>query len=301
MSMFLSYSKEDRKFVENLHTALSRYLNAFVDTQSIPGGAEWERKIDKAIRECKVFVPVVTQDSNDSHWVTKETLLALDLKKPIVPVLLSDSLPLRIIDRQFVDFRKSFETGFADLLSTVSQYFGELKPKSDDVDILIASAIKERLKGNIQESNALVEQFVGPNSGLASDGYWFWRKLLEVIDTNYAEKYLNQLTIHENTVLSKKQDYKDTSSYKWSIELHGSSEVLGLVDSVVYTLHPTFRNPIQKVRSQEDNFRLERIGWGVFLVKVRVQFVDYTAIDGSYMLTFKNQNTSLLVQDEISN
>lgn len=290
MLVFLSYSNENIEYVERLRSSLSRYLKVFFDTHSIPGGSEWERDIDNAIRGCKVFVPVVTKESNDSQWVTKETLLALSLQKPIVPILLSDSLPLRLIDRQFVDFRESFETGITDLLATLSEYFGELKLDSAEIDILIAKAIKERLKGNIKESNALVEQFVGPNSELATDGYWFWTKLREAVSTNYAEKYKGKLFVFEETAICSEQVYDDCMSFEWSIELHGESKALDAIDSVVYTLHPTFKSPVQKVRSRNDNFRLVRIGWGVFMVKIRISFIDYSVIEGGYMLTFKEQN-----------
>lgn len=290
MSLFLSYSSDDRGFAAQLHEALSKYIKVFFDTQSIPGGAAWEREIDQAIRDCNVFIPIVTKSSNNSTWVTKETLLALSLKAPIVPVLLSDSLPLRIVDRQFVDFRESFETGFADLLETLSNHVGRLETTPEEVDALIANAVRERLSGNIRASNAFVEQFVGPNSDLATDGYWFWRKLHEAINTNHAETITPKLWIKETTHPCSEEETENSDYFRWRLELHGTPDELDVVDSVVYTLHPTFPSPVQKVRSREKFFGLERIGWGVFLVKIRIQFIDYTAFDGKFMLTFREEH-----------
>jgi len=285
-SLFLSYSFEDRPLAEKLRDSLVRHLAVFLDTKSIAGGAEWEREIDKAIRNCTIFAPVVSEASNNSRWVARETLLALQVGVPILPLLFSDSLPLRIVDRQFVDFRDRFEAGLSDLLSSLSDHVGPLRSSPDVIDRLIAKAIRARLKGELREAKALVEQFVGNDSELASNGYTFWRKLESALATNLAATVGPQLVINEETSRMSPGQYQDRDAFVWTVELHGADTDLDLIDAVVYTLHPTFSNRTQKVRSREDHFRLQRVGWGPFTVLIHVEFVDYTAFDGSYMLTF---------------
>ena len=106
MSLFLSYASHDRPHAARIRDELVQHCGVFFAAKSIAGGAEWEREIDQAIRACKVFAPIVTATSNASRWVTKETLLALEVGVPILPLLFSDSLPLRIVDRTFYRFQR---------------------------------------------------------------------------------------------------------------------------------------------------------------------------------------------------
>jgi TIR domain len=175
--LFLSYSSGDRPLAQHLRDNLARYLEVFIDTKSIPGGAEWEREIDRAVRDCTIFAPIVSEASNNSRWVARETLLAVNIGVPIVPLLFSDNLPLRIVDLQFIDFRDNFEAGLSDLLSAISGHTGPLRSSAEATDRLIARAIRARLRGDLREANALVEQFVGIDIELASSAYTFWRKL----------------------------------------------------------------------------------------------------------------------------
>ena len=41
---------------------------------------------------------------------------------------------------------------------------------------------------------------------------------------------------------------------------------------VEYHLHPTFKNPVKRIRKKSNGFRLERKGWGTFKLKARVVF-----------------------------
>jgi hypothetical protein len=298
LSIFLSYSSTDRPFAQRVCEQLAQYFEVFFDTRSIPGGAEWEREIDRAIRACQVFIPIVSTAANNSTWVARETLLALSVGVPILPILWSDSPPLRIVDRQFVDFRESFEAGLSDLLAALAAYLGPVRPSRETVDSLIARAIRARLSGKIHEANALVEQFVGPESGLAENGQSFWRKLETALASNFAETVAPRLTIREVTSRANSSQYQDRVAFEWALEIHGADECLDFIEAVVYTLHPTFENRTQKVRSREDHFRLKRVGWGIFPVEIRVEFIDYTAFEGRYTLTFQKTHEARLVRSQ---
>ena len=293
-SLFLSYSFEDRPRAKTLHDRLARHVQVFFDTRSIPGGAEWEREIDRAVRNCTIFAPIVSEASNNSQWVTKETLLALAVGVPIIPLLFSSCLPLRIVDRQFVDFRDDFEVGLSDLLSALSDQIGPLRSSPEIVDRLIARAIRARLKGDIREANALVEQFVGNDSELASSGYTFWRKLESALATDLASTVGPHLVVKEESSTINPSQYVGRDTFSWALEIHGADNHLDMIDAVVYTLHPTFSPQSQKVRSREEYFRLQQVGWGTFIVQIRVQFVDYTVFDGHYSLTFAGSNEAPL-------
>jgi len=294
--LFLSYATEDRTIAERIRDELVQHIDVFMDTKALVGGTEWEREIEAAIRRCSVFAPCISTASNKSRWVAKETLLALKLDVPILPLLCSDALPLRVIDRQFIDFRDNFEAGLSDLFTALASHIGPLRLSTGAVDTLIAKAIRARLREDIRTANALVEQVVRADNELASTGYVFWRKLQTVLDTDCAKAAGPELIVRETTTRLRSSDYEDgRGAYEWALELHGPAHHLSAIDVVVYTLDPTFDVQVQKVRSREDNFRIERVGWGQFPVKIQVEFVDYTAVQGEYWLTFDDRHEARLL------
>lgn len=68
------------------------------------------------------------------------------------------------------------------------------------------------------------------------------------------------------------QDYKylGNDHWKWSAWIEGPAKELDKVESVTYNLHPTFPNPVRRVDSRKNNFRLESAGWGVFMLYASV-------------------------------
>jgi|SRR6185312_4645706 len=67
-------------------------------------------------------------------------------------------------------------------------------------------------------------------------------------------------------------EYQGEDWWKWWIWLDGPAEALDEVDRVVYTLHPTFPNPVRHVKDRSTSFRLETAGWGTFTIYAKVHF-----------------------------
>ena len=65
-------------------------------------------------------------------------------------------------------------------------------------------------------------------------------------------------------------NYKGDDYWRWSIWLGGPDEEVAAVDHVVYTLHPTFPNPVRTVTDRSSRFRLDTAGWGTFLIYAKV-------------------------------
>ena len=64
--------------------------------------------------------------------------------------------------------------------------------------------------------------------------------------------------------------YQGDDWWKWWIWIEGSEDELDKIDHVVYTLHPTFSDPVRTVKDRESKFRLDTAGWGVFLIRAKV-------------------------------
>lgn len=90
--VFISYSRDDRGYVERLIGHLHRHgVRTWSDT-GIESGDRWTAAIERAMRASSAVVVVMTPAAQASTWVERELHLAEELKKPLLPLLL-DGLP----------------------------------------------------------------------------------------------------------------------------------------------------------------------------------------------------------------
>lgn len=70
-------------------------------------------------------------------------------------------------------------------------------------------------------------------------------------------------------------NYVGDDRWDWEafIDDGGSGEISD-INFVEYVLHPTFPNPIRKVKDQGTNFRLKSNGWGTFRIKAFAHMKD---------------------------
>jgi len=89
MRTFVSYAREDVNRVTLLRDEL-RALNCDVwMDQQLAGGQEWWSEILRSIRECELFVFAISRASLDSTACQSETAYAVDLRRSILPVMIS--------------------------------------------------------------------------------------------------------------------------------------------------------------------------------------------------------------------
>lgn len=72
------------------------------------------------------------------------------------------------------------------------------------------------------------------------------------------------------------QEFDGDNWWKWAVWVEGSDQELDKIDYVEWILHPTFKDPIRKVRNRTENFRLQTGGWGVFPIVARLHKKDGT-------------------------
>ena len=101
--VFISYSHKDSAYVDRLTAYFAGAGIEVWTDRGIEYGAEWVRTIDQQIRACAAFVPVMSHNSRQAAWVAKEILLALQLDKPILPLLLDGERFLELLDIQDED------------------------------------------------------------------------------------------------------------------------------------------------------------------------------------------------------
>ena len=89
--VFISYSSVDLTQANTVRTVLEKNgLSCWMAPRDIPGGSNYTKEIPIAIRNCKVFVLILSENAQSSHWVLKELDSAVNSGKVILPFMLED-------------------------------------------------------------------------------------------------------------------------------------------------------------------------------------------------------------------
>lgn len=111
--IFISYSRRDETFIKQLYQALiDRGVSAWYDRENIGVGNQWASDIVIGIRECKIFLLVLSPDSTASPNVRKEVDLAMRHNKQIVPLIwrtteIPVAMEYQLAGIQWIEFNES--------------------------------------------------------------------------------------------------------------------------------------------------------------------------------------------------
>ncbi|MGK7911010.1 MAG: SUMF1/EgtB/PvdO family nonheme iron enzyme [Synechococcus sp.] len=113
--LFVSYSRQDEALAATLIDDLKTLGHTVWFDRELSGGQAWWDRILTNIRECEVFVFVLSENSQSSTACKREYRYADALRKPILPVLLADGinvnlLPPALAKVQYADYRKRDST-----------------------------------------------------------------------------------------------------------------------------------------------------------------------------------------------
>ena len=108
--VFISYASKDRERILDLVKRLDTAgMSVWIDQMSIEGATMWSQEIVAAIRNCKVLILAISENSTDSENVVKEVALASEGSKRILPVYLAsaeipESMAYQLAGIQRVEF-----------------------------------------------------------------------------------------------------------------------------------------------------------------------------------------------------
>lgn len=129
--VFISYSRRDLEFVTQLHQELTnRHVSAWFDKENIEVGDQWAASIVEGIRDCKVFLLVLSPDSAGSKNVRKEVDLAQRYDKSIVPLVwrtteIPVAIEYQLAGIQWMDFKEDGSAkNFNDLAEVLRRFLG---------------------------------------------------------------------------------------------------------------------------------------------------------------------------------
>src|SRR5215510_7321952 len=109
LRVFISYSRDDLKFADQLDAALNACgFECVIDRHGISGGEDWKRRLGNLISEADTVVFVLSPTSARSEICAWEVEEAARLGKRILPVICRSlegaSSPSRLRERNYIFF-----------------------------------------------------------------------------------------------------------------------------------------------------------------------------------------------------
>ena len=88
---FISYSNKDRIAAEFIKDTLNSHgIATWMAPEDIPPGSKYAQVISKSIKESACIILILTDNSQNSKWVSKEIERAIHYDKTIIPIQLED-------------------------------------------------------------------------------------------------------------------------------------------------------------------------------------------------------------------
>jgi hypothetical protein len=129
--VFISYRRKDLEFVTQLHRELTnRGIRAWFDQENIEVADHWRTSIAEGIRDCKVFIIVLSPDAVESVNIRKEIDLAERHGKIIVPLMwrktdIPVAFEYALAGIQWLDFEETASAqNFDELAGVVNRLIG---------------------------------------------------------------------------------------------------------------------------------------------------------------------------------
>lgn len=128
MPVFISYSHQDKDFVDQLAIQLVRKnVHVWVDRWELSVGDSLIDKVQQAVEGASALLVVLSPESVQSEWCKRELsaglLRELEEKRVVVmPVLLRDcEIPIFARGKFYADFRKNFDEGLKAVVDGIAR------------------------------------------------------------------------------------------------------------------------------------------------------------------------------------
>lgn len=220
--VFISYSRQDRDFVERLSGALKvAGVRTWTDVENISAGANWQNEIEKGLLQAQVLLYVASRSASASKWMLYELHAFMRGAGRVIPIIIDDegptTLPLLLQSIQYADFRSDFDVAVQSLLKGIRSLQGQAP---------VAPA-KAKSKGYVFISYAAEDAIFVEELKLYLKGrgysYWDFRESERNYQVDYTLELEGVITNAEATLCVISPDWKKSPTTLQ--ELHFSKDV----------------------------------------------------------------------------
>lgn len=120
-TVFVSYNHKDR---DKAHKIISELKNANLKTwnfeEDIKVGENWKESIENALLNADYFLYLISKDTSNSKYLSKELEIAMKKNKKILPVIIDDSkIPEIISTIKYTNINEDYYEGIEELLNSL--------------------------------------------------------------------------------------------------------------------------------------------------------------------------------------
>lgn len=199
---FISYARADAERVIGIERRLRQLDHVVWLDQALKGGQAWWDEILQQIRDCDVFVAIVSPASIDSRACQRERQYADAIGKPVLPVAISaqmQALPTELSRRQLVDYSVPSEDAAFRLAAAVHSLppaapLPATLPEPPEIPLSYLAALVDAASSPTTLTKPMQVEMLGQlETGLRSadaderEGAWHILQLLEDRDDVYAD------------------------------------------------------------------------------------------------------------------
>ncbi len=122
MKIFLSYLTEHKKTAGKIRLSLIlKRFEPFLAHDDIEPTAEWTVSIIQNLKDCDVFIPVLTQGFENSKWTNQEIGMAYALDKLIIPLKIESDPPAFISRYQALKYVDNHEVLIGKIIDIIAE------------------------------------------------------------------------------------------------------------------------------------------------------------------------------------
>jgi len=220
--VFISYSRQDREFVERLTDALSAAgVETWTDVANIAAGQNWQHQIEQGLLGAEVLLYVSSRHTSTSQWMEQELRAFMRGTGRVIPLIIDaegeNALPSVLRQIQWADFRSDFNDAVQKLLvgiASLRQSEPLARPEAMSKGYVFISYAAE--------DGAFVEELKAHMKGRGYS-YWDFRESQRNYQVDYTIELEGVISDAEATLSVVSPDWKKSPTSLQ--ELHFSKEV----------------------------------------------------------------------------
>lgn len=190
--VFISYSTQNQSMADAMNQLLIKNdIETWMAPDNILGGKKYSGIIVKAIQECSCVLLMFSEAAQNSEWVVREIELAINYKKPVIPVQLENFIMNDEFEWYLTTTHMIFAEGIDEeldaiqrVIKSVREHTGSIVHKKNEE---YSNSYKEREFSNVlQELYEMLDVFY---SGVIQNDRNTIHQALDTIPRNMREIY----------------------------------------------------------------------------------------------------------------
>lgn len=170
-SVFISYSSKDTEIVNEVVNMLETSgISYWKAPEMIPAGSNYAKEIPRVICECNIFLLIISEDSQHSIWVEKEIDFAINNRKVIVPLKLTegkltDMFSFYLNNIQMVNYNGNLKKALKVLRTRIETLLSKESLKDNTRNITYGREIANSNNRELDDNNETTSNINMENTG----------------------------------------------------------------------------------------------------------------------------------------